>query len=64
MYFHTQTGKKDISTFATIATFFIDKFPQAFGASATYTNSKGVTSEEAYVRIDVASSVEYDFEEG
>ena len=64
MYFHTQTGKKDITTFATVATFFIDKFPAAFGATATYTNAKGVTSEEAYVRIDAARGVEYEFEEG
>lgn len=54
MYFHTQTGKKDVTSFATVATFFIDKFPAAFGASATYTTSKGVSSEDAYVRMDIA----------
>ena len=38
MYFFTQTGKKDISSFAQVATFFIDKFPATFGATATYYN--------------------------
>ena len=54
MYFHTQTGKKDLSIFATVATFFIDKFPQAFGAATTYYNAKGTSSESAYIRVDVA----------
>ena len=64
MYFHTQTGKKDLSIFATVATFFIDKFPQAFGAATTYYNAKGTSSESAYIRVDVAASIDYDFEEG
>ena len=64
MYFHTHAGKSDLSQFAQVATFFIDKFPAAFGATATYTNQKGVTSESAYIRIDIASSVTYTFSEG
>lgn len=64
MYFFTQSGKKDASSFAQVATFFVDKFPATFGATATYTNSKGSTSDEQYIRIDVASSVEYEFAEG
>ena len=64
MYFFTQSGKKDASSFAQVATFFVDKFPAAFGATATYTNSKGSTSDEQYIRIDVANSVEYEFAEG
>ena len=48
----------------TAAIFFIDKFPAAFGATATYSNAKGHTSDEQYIRIDVASSVSYEFEEG
>ena len=63
MYFFTQSGKKDASSFAQVATFYIDKFPAAFGATATYYNTKGVASDETYVRIDFASKVEYDFEE-
>lgn len=63
MYFHTQSGKSDISSFAQVATFFIDKFPAAFGATATYANAKGGTSEWQYIRIDVASSVTYTFED-
>ena len=63
MYFFTQSGKKDASSFAQVATFFVDKFPAAFGATATYTNAKGSTSDEQYIRIDVASSVEYEFAE-
>ena len=54
MYFFTQSGKKDPSYFAQVATFFVDKFPAAFGATATYYNSKNVTSEDAYIRIDIA----------
>jgi len=46
MYFFTQSGKKDASSFAQVATFFVDKFPAAFGATATYTNAKGSTSDE------------------
>lgn len=61
MYFYTASGKKDISTFATVATFFIDKFPAAFGATATYTNAKGATSDNAYIRIDLATNVSYTF---
>jgi hypothetical protein len=64
MYFHTQSGKSDISSFAQVATFFIDKFPAAFGATATYTNPKGSTSEYGYIRIDIAASVTYEFEDG
>lgn len=63
MYFFTQSGKKDASSFAQVATFFIDKFPAAFGATATYYNNSEKSSEEQYIRIDVAKSVEYDFEE-
>jgi len=64
MYFQTNQGKSDISSFAQVATFFIDKFPAAFGATATYTNAKKVTSEDAYIRIDMATSIDYDFAEG
>jgi hypothetical protein len=64
MYFFTQSGKKDVSGFTQVATFFIDKFPAVFGATATYYNSKGVPSTESYIRIDVAASLTYDFEEG
>ena len=63
MYFFPQSSKNDAS-FAKYATFFIDKFPAAFGATATYSNAKGHTSDEQYIRIDVASSVSYEFEEG
>ena len=63
MYFFTQSGKRDASSFAQVATFFIDKFPAAFGATATYYNTKGVASDETYVRVDYASKVEYDFED-
>lgn len=62
MYFFTQSGKKDASYFAQVATFFIDKFPAAFGATATYFNSKNVNSEDSYIRIDVAAKVTYNFE--
>jgi hypothetical protein len=61
MYFFTQSGKKDASKFAQVATFFIDKFPAAFGGYATYLNSKEVSSEDAYIRIDHATSITYDF---
>jgi len=64
MYFFTQSGKKDASYFAQVATFFVDKFPAAFGATATYFNAKNVSSEEAYIRIDVATKVTYEFAEG
>ena len=64
MYFFTQNRKRDASTFDQYAAFFIDKFPAAFGASATYTNAKGNTSEERYINIDLASAIEYEFAEG
>ena len=64
MYFFTQSGKRDASSFAQVATFFIDKFPAAFGATATYTNSKGTSSDDSYIRIDQASTVTYEFDEG
>ena len=64
MYFYTQAGgKREISAFAQVATFFIDKFPAAYGAVATYTNAKGTDSDSAYIYIDVASSLEYDVSE-
>ena len=63
MYFFTQSGKKDASSFAQVATFFIDKFPAAFGGKATYYNANQKSSDEQYIRIDVAKTVEYDFEE-
>lgn len=63
MYFFTQSDQADVSSYAQVATFFIDKFPAAFGATATYYNSKEQSSEEAYIRIDKATSVEYDFGE-
>jgi len=47
-----------------VATFFIDKFPAAFGATATYFNDKNVTSDQDYIRIDRAARICYDFEEG
>lgn len=56
-------GKEDTTSFTQLATFFIDKFPAAFGAEATYTNRKQETSDETYVRIDLATAVEYDFGE-
>ena len=62
MYFFTQSSKKDASPFAQVATFFVDKFPAAFGGKATYYNVKNASSESAYIRIDVAVKVEYDFE--
>ena len=64
MYFFTNNRKKDATSFDQYATFFIDKFPAAFGATATYTNAKGVTSDQNYIHIDLASSVEYEFAEG
>ena len=64
MYFFTQNRKRDASNFDQYAAFFIDKFPAAFGATATYTNAKGATSEEKYIGIDLASSIEYEFAEG
>ena len=64
MYFFTQSGVKDASSFAQVATFFIDKFPAAFGASATYFNAKQNSSDTQYIRIDVAKSVVYSFEDG
>ena len=63
MYFFTQSGKKDASSFAQVATFFIDKFPAAFGGQSTYFNSKQESSEDKYIRIDMAATVEYDFDE-
>ena len=44
-----------------MATFFIDKFPAAFGATATYFNAKQNSSDSQYIRIDVAKSVVYTF---
>ena len=64
MYFFTQNRKRDTTSFDQYAAFFIDKFPAAFGATATYTNSKGQTSDEKYIGIDLASSVSYEFKEG
>ena len=64
MYFFTQNRKRDTSSFDQYAAFFIDKFPAAFGASATYTNAKGKTSDQKYIGIDLASSVKYEFAEG
>ena len=63
MYFFTQSGKRDCSSFAQVATFFIDKFPAAFGATATYANAKGATSDEQYIRVDQAATVTFDFGE-
>ena len=65
MYFFTQNrNKRDASSFDQFAAFFIDKFPAAFGATATYTNAKGNTSDEKYIGIDLATSIEYEFAEG
>jgi hypothetical protein len=46
-----------------VATFFIEKFPAAFGGQSTYFNSKQNSSEDQYIRIDNAATVEYEFEE-
>lgn len=62
MYFVTQISKKDPSSFAQVATFFVDKFPLAFGGEATYTNERKVTSDSRYIRMDAVASVAYDFE--
>ena len=63
MYFYTSSDKKDSSVYTQVATFFIDKFPAAFGATATYYNAKGTSSDEAYVRTDRAARIEYEFED-
>lgn len=46
MYFYTRSGdKKDSSHYTQVATFFIDKFPAAFDATAVYYNAKGTSSD-------------------
>lgn len=48
MFFYTD--RKD-AQFASIATFFIDKFPLAFKGSTTYTNERGFTSDQKLVTV-------------
>lgn len=63
MYFYTQTDKKDQTSFSKFASFFIEKFPLAFGGKAVYFTKEGVSSEDEFVRLDQAEKVEYQFEE-
>ena len=63
MYFYTAIDKKDQTQFTKLASFYIEKFPLAFGGRAIYSTSKGTTSEDEYVRIDSATSVDFVFEE-
>ena len=54
MYFYTPgtKDKKESSAFAKVASFYIDKFPLAFGGKAIYTKENGASSEDNYVKID------------
>ena len=63
MYFYTKSDKKDSTSYTQVATFYIDKFPAAFDATAVYYNAKGVSSDDVFVRVDRASRIEYEFEE-
>ncbi len=63
MYFYTKSDKKDSSSYTQVATFYIDKFPAAFDATTVYYNAKGVSSDDTLVRVDLASKIEYEFEE-
>ena len=64
MYFYTSSGdKKEQTSFQKFAAFYIEKFPLAFGGRAVYSNQKGVTSESTYMKIENATTVEYEFED-
>ena len=62
MLFHTEGDKAGQTPFTKLATFYIEKFPQAFKCQTTYTNKNGKTSEEVAIRVDVATSVTFEFE--
>ena len=63
MYFYTQTDKKDQTSFTKLASFFIEKFPLAFGGKAVYFNADGASSEDQFMRQNQATKIEYHFEE-
>lgn len=61
MYFVTQSEEADKEHFVRLATFFIEKFPLAFGAVAVYHTEKS-NSKVKDIRVSHAKEIKYDTE--
>lgn len=59
MYFVTQSEEADKEHFVRLATFFIEKFPLAFGAVAVYHTEKS-NSKVKDIRVSHAKEIKYE----
>lgn len=63
MYFYSQGDKQNQSPFTNLATFFVEKFPLAFGGQAIFYDDKNRSSETKLIKVEYAAKLEYTFEE-